>query len=313
MIAIRHILCPIDFSESARRAFDQAVAIARWSGARVTVLHVASPAAVTAAAPDAHLVTPGGPMPADRDRLLVEVRRFIEAPSVAGGVVDVLLREGPPAGEILDQVTALRPDLLVMGTHGRSGLQRLLLGSVAEHVLHAATCPVLTVPPRQPDAVPATSSLYATILCPVDFSDTSADAVRFAVSLAEGSGGRLTIVHVLSHDLQSTPDMYDTMLSDSRLSDEAYQQRRAGYARQRVLELVPEAAGVECLVETVGPDGPPAKEILRLAAAQQSDLIVMGVQPRTDADLLISGSTTHEVVREAGCAVLTLRGTAMAG
>lgn len=310
MIEIRHLLCPIDFSDGSRRAFDQAMAIARWSGARVTLLHVVPPPVTSPAAPDAHLVASAGALPTDHDTLRQEMQRFLEAPSTPRGDVDLLVREGPAAGEIVRQATLLRPDLLVMGTHGRSGLTRVVLGSVTEHVLHAAPCPLLVVPPHLAEAVPATPALYSAILCPVDFSSTSAEAVRFAVSFARGSGGRLTLVHVLGHDLHDTPDLYDTMLSDRRLSDDDYQQRRVAYARERVLEIVPESAGVEYAVQIAGPGGPPAREILRIAAEQHSDLIVLGVQPHSGPDLRISGSTTHDVVRHAACAVLTLRGHA---
>jgi nucleotide-binding universal stress UspA family protein len=308
MIEIRHILCPTDFSDGARRALDQAMAIARWSGARVTVLHVVPPPASAGAAPDAHMVPSAGVLPTDHDALRQEMRQFLEASSTPQDGVDLLVREGPSAGEIVRQAELLRPDLLVMSTHGRSGLTRLILGSVTEHVLREAPCPILIVPPHLPDAVPATSGLYASILCPVDFADASAQALRFAVSLARGSRGRLTVLHVLGHDLHATPDMYDTLISDSGLSDEEYQHRRGLFARQRLLEIVPGAADVDCRVEVVGPDGPPAQAILRRAAEQQSDLIVLGVQPRTGSNLLLAGSTTHDVLRQAACAVLTLRG-----
>lgn len=308
MIEIRHILCPIDFSDASRRAFDHAMAIARWSGARVTLFHVVSPPTTTGASPDAHMVPSSGALPTDHDTLRQEMRQFLEVPSTPRGDVDLLVREGPPGGTIVQQVTALRPDLLVMGTHGRSGLARLVLGSVTEHVLRDATCPTLIVPPHLPDAVPATSELYGSILCPVDFSGASEQALRFAVSLAHGSRGRLTVLHVLGHGLHDTPDMYDTAISDSHLSDEEYQHRRQLFARQRLLEIVPGAADVDYRVEVTGPNGPPAHAILRRAAEQQSDLLVLGVEPRRGADLLLAGSTTHEVLRQATCAVLTLRG-----
>jgi len=118
MIEIRHLLCPIDFSDGSRRAFHQAMAIARWSGARVTLLHVAPSPATSAAAPDAHMMAGAGALPTDHDTLRQEMRRFLEAPSTPRGDVELLVREGPAAGEIVRQATLLRPDLLVMGTHG---------------------------------------------------------------------------------------------------------------------------------------------------------------------------------------------------
>lgn len=291
MIELRRILCPVDFSDCARRALDQALALARWSGAGVTVLHVA------AAAAEADAADHEGP-----DR---ELRRFLEAHGAPGVALDAAVARGPAAAAILDHAVASRADLLVLGTRGRSGWKRLVLGSVAEQVLRAAPCPVLTVPPGQPEAVPATPALYREILCPVDFSDASVDALQFAAALVEGGGGRVTVAHVLGHDLRSTPELYDTALSDRGLSDAAYRERRIAHVRERLREIVPGAAAA-CRVEALGPGGAPAREILRLAAAQQSDLIVLGIRPRSGADLLVLGSTTHDVLREASCAVLTV-------
>jgi nucleotide-binding universal stress UspA family protein len=300
--AIRRILCPIDFSDCSRRALDQALVLARWSGASVTVLHVSPPAA------GALGLEPGMAVLPSPDALAEEVKRFVAERAVPGVAAEVSIRAGPAAAEIREQAASTHADLLVLGTRGRSVLKRLLLGSVAEQVLRSASCPVLTVPPHQPDAVPVPAALYAEILCPVDFSDVSNEAVRLAVSLAEGAKGRVTVVHVLGHDLRSTPDLYDTVISDGRRSDEEVRERRVAYVRERLREIVTEAAATRCRVDVSGPDGPPARQILRLAAERRSDLIVLGIQPRSGSDLLVFGSTTHDVLREATCAVLTIRG-----
>jgi nucleotide-binding universal stress UspA family protein len=309
MIEIRHILCPIDFSDGSRRALDQAVALAHWCRARVTALHVFTPAVMPTAAPGAPGYEPPGALHADRDALLDEMRLFIGDAATAGIAVNTAIGEGHPADVIVEQAAAMRTGLIVMGTHGRSGLTRLVLGSVAEQVLRQARSPVLTVPPHHAEVVPATPALYTSILCPVDFSEASTHAVRFAVALAEGSGGHVTVLHVLGHDLHSTPDLYDTMISDSHLSDEAFRQRREAYVRQRLREIVPEAAADACRIGLVGPDGPAGQAIAALAETQGHDLIVLGVAPRAGSDLLLFGSTTHDVLREASCAVLTILGS----
>ena len=87
-------------------------------------------------------------------------------------------------------------DLIVIGTHGRSGFERLMLGSVAEKVLRKAACPVLTVPAHAPDAVPREAGSVRRILCPVDFSSSSEDALEYALaSLAQEAHARLTVLH----------------------------------------------------------------------------------------------------------------------
>jgi nucleotide-binding universal stress UspA family protein len=185
MIEIRRILCPIDFSEYSRHALDHALAIARWYESTITVLHVFSATPVAAYAPGAPGFESIALTRADRDQLLVEIKRFIEAESNLGIPIEAIIREGNTASEILDQAADLKADLLIMGTHGRSGFERFLLGSITEKVLRKAKCPVLTVPRRHPDAVPATLVLFKQILCPVDFSDCSMQALNYAMSLAQ--------------------------------------------------------------------------------------------------------------------------------
>ena len=98
----------------------------------------------------------------------------------------------------------MKADLLVIGTHGRSGFERLVLGSVTEKVLRKASCPVLTVPKRLPDAVPVGPVLFKRILCPVDFSESSLHALSYAVSMAQEADGQLTVLHVVAHEFEYT-------------------------------------------------------------------------------------------------------------
>ena len=134
MIEMRRILCPIDFSEHSRRALDHAVAIARWYGAAVTVLHVFSPVTVAAVGAAPVVFEPMVLAPVGRDRLLADTKAFAAAESAAGVAIEAVVREGSTAAEILTQAASMRADLLVIGTHGRSGLERLFVGSVAETV-----------------------------------------------------------------------------------------------------------------------------------------------------------------------------------
>ena len=200
MIDIRRILCPIDFSDYSRRALDHAIAIARWYGSTVTALHVFSPTPVAAYGTSPEVFAPIVLTAVDRDQLLADTKAFVAAEAAPGITIEAVVREGTTAAEILDQASDMNADLLVMGTHGRSGFERLLLGSVAEKVLRKASCPVLTVPRRLPDAVPAGPVIFKRILCPVDFSDSSLLALKYAKSMAQEADGRLTVLHVLSHE-----------------------------------------------------------------------------------------------------------------
>lgn len=140
MLAMRTILYPTDFSSDAQPAFEVACALASEGGGRLVVLHVERPP----------LATLGGtagvpPLPNEynRERLGEKLRRI--QPTRASIAVEHRLEYGDPAAVILKSARESGAALIVMGTHGRTGLRRLLMGRVAEHVLRKASCPVLTV------------------------------------------------------------------------------------------------------------------------------------------------------------------------
>ena len=128
MIEIQRILCPIDFSDYSRHALDHAVALARRYESTITVLHVFSTVPVAAYAPGMPGFEPIVLTRADRDQLLAELKRFVETESAPGVSMDATIREGDTTSEILNQATDMKAELLVMGTHGRSGFERFLLG-----------------------------------------------------------------------------------------------------------------------------------------------------------------------------------------
>jgi nucleotide-binding universal stress UspA family protein len=306
MIEIRRILCPIDFSDYSRRAFDHAIAVARWYDATVTVLHVFTPPppAVYGLGPIAVepvLLTDG-----DRDQLLASTRAFVEEESAGGVNFDVAIREGQPVVEILNYAKSMKADLLVLGSHGLSGFERLVLGSVTEKVLRKADSPVLIVPRQLPDAVPVQPGLFKAILCPVDFSSSSLHALNHALSLAQEADGRLAVLSVVAHEFENVGDVANS-LAEERLSMGDFRERRERAIRQRLADAIPETVATYCQVETMVTHGKPWREILRVATERQIDLIVMGVQGRGAADLAFLGSTTQHVVRAATCPVLTLR------
>jgi nucleotide-binding universal stress UspA family protein len=141
---IRRVLCPVDFSDTSGNALRYAGAVATWSGAVLDVMHVipdpaASRAAIDSAVP-AELATQM------RAAAEASLRRFVDDANVNGRVASLSVRSGHPVSEILEHARSIRPDLLVIGTHGQSGLSRFLMGSNAERVIAHAGCPVLTIP-----------------------------------------------------------------------------------------------------------------------------------------------------------------------
>jgi nucleotide-binding universal stress UspA family protein len=174
-ISMQRVLCPIDFSDTSHHALAHAAALARWHKAQLTMLYVFPylPA----------LDLPPLPL-ADDDRanMLAKMREC--AAIVPRDVqVDCQLRDARLVHEaIVGQVNATHADMLVMGTHGRSGFQRLFLGSVTEKVIRHVTCPTLVVPPRAGDIALDTPVQFHRILCPMDFMASSLRAFEYAIT-----------------------------------------------------------------------------------------------------------------------------------
>ena len=130
MIEIRRILCPIDFSEYSRHALDHAVAMARWYDSTITLLHVCSVVPVAAYAPGTPILPSVVLTPADRDELLASMRRFAEDEAGSSPPIQLEFCEGSVVAEVLARAESMPGDLIVMGTHGRSGFERLVMGAV---------------------------------------------------------------------------------------------------------------------------------------------------------------------------------------
>jgi nucleotide-binding universal stress UspA family protein len=293
MIEITRILCPVDFSEYSRHAVHHAAALARWYEARLTLLYVFENRPVLE-------LPPMTLADADRQRLLADLRQ-LSAGVPAGVPVDCVVQEAPAAhAEILAQLTLTRADLLVMGTHGRSGFQQLFLGSITEKVMRTASCPVLVVPRRAAD-VPADAPVECRrILCAVDFSESSLDALTWAVNLAEESDARLTVLHVVEGLFGADYEVMPATLHDVRAT-------LAADARRQIHRLIPDQARTVCTIDTEIADGRAHREIVRRAGEGRADLIVMGVTGHGALDRALFGSTTHHVVRAAPCPVLLVR------
>jgi nucleotide-binding universal stress UspA family protein len=296
VIRVRQILCPVDFSPFARRALDHALVLARWYEAELTVLH-ASPLipALFATSPAVNAATLA---PFDREALGRELQAFV-------GELDgtprpqLIVRAGPAVPTILEYAAEHETDLIVLGTHGRTGFERFMLGSVTEKVVRKATCPVLTVPRGAPEG--QAQPLFGRILCAVDFSPASDRAAQYALSLAQEAKSRLTMLHVVEwlpdHSFARYPGFDVEHVRKSLLRD----------ARARTEALVPEEARAWCEVDTRLVSGKPYEEIVRIAHDDLADLVVLGVHGHGPVDRVLFGSTPQQVVRLAQCPVLTVR------
>jgi nucleotide-binding universal stress UspA family protein len=291
---IKNILCAIDHSPTSLQAFGYAIALAKWQRARLNLLEVIeeAPSHRVSRAPKIDGVPDEARTSLERD-----LRRALTARRASDVKVEISMRKGKVVQEILAQATAKRSDLLVMGSHGRGGVQRLVLGSVAEKVLRLATCPVLTV--RSGVKLASRSrSPFKTILCPTDFSMAANKAVAYAKRFAEEAGASLILMNAIEWPFAEA--VTSGAVAELRESLEAN-------ASDALIRLLPRPVSRGPRAQTVVAVGKPSAAIVKIASERSVDLIVMGVSGRGASDVAVLGSTTHHVIREGTWPVLTVR------
>jgi nucleotide-binding universal stress UspA family protein len=302
MVSITRILCPIDFSEFSRHALTRALAIAEARRATVVALHVVPlPSPVYPAYVEVMPTTPTMLEPAEREAIAQALDLFVARHNTANVVIETDVVDAPTVhGEILAQADRTHADLIVMGTHGRSGFQRLFLGSVTEKVLRAAKPPVLIVGATAETRAGAPAS-FGRIVCAIDFSPCSLTAFNYALSLAEGTGAQITALNVL----EWIPIGSDPLFAP--YDPTGAQDAMTRSAREHLHAVVTERAAKGVEVEELVVAGRPHREILHAAAARDADLIVLGIHGKNAVDRMLFGSTAEPVVRRATCPVLTVR------
>lgn len=304
MVEFKHILCPTDLSESSRPALAYAAAFTVWYGAKLSILHVVPTF-------DAIQVPPGAlgesvqvVYPSTREEVVGVLQRQAESMGAAAVGPYLVAEAGDPIATIVDQALTIPSDLIVMGTHGRSGFNRLLFGSVTEQILQRAPCPVLTVPPHAHGAPGDVT--FKRIVCAMDFSPASLQALGFALDLGRQANGKVTVLHSIEWLADEEPRVH------THFNVAEYRTYLIDDAKKRLDLLVAGEERTWCEIENVVTVGRAYREILRAAADRKADLIVMGAQGRGGLGLALIGSATHQVVRSAECPVLTVRGTDMA-
>jgi nucleotide-binding universal stress UspA family protein len=279
-LRIDKIICPTDFSEFAESAFAESVRLARRFGAEVTVLHV-MPFAVPVGGDVGYVPIPLFQDEAVRKAKLLEIRRFVDAIEHTGVPVDTAYREGNPSEEIRSAVREARADLVVMGTHGRSGFKRLALGSVTEAVLRDPPASVLIV---RHEVAPR-RDVFRRIVCATDISERTERTIAAALALADEGAEALTVLNVIEEGRES---------SRRELERAALEALRT---------LIPDEARSSYRIEEHVAFGEAGREIVRIAAEEEADLVVMGNHRHGPLGGLF-GSTVRDVLREAPCPVL---------
>lgn len=300
MLTLRKILHPTDFSESADAALVQAFYLARHHDAEVHLLHV-TPTFGTDPLRGAFDVA------VDEEGFYKDLWRQMDArlqevlaalPVGEVRMKRVHSRGAAPAPVILDYARNEEMDLVVMGTHGRRGVRRLLVGSVAEEVMRRAPCPVLAV---HADDTQAPLPAVRRILAPVDFSDASREALAHAKALAVLYGARLSLLHVVAR--AQYPDFYQaSLLQQQQVEDEIVAEAEA--MLQQWHEALPGApVATTYLVRT----GYPPKEILEAVEETAADLLVMATHGLTGLQHFMFGSVTEKVMRRAPCPLFIVK------
>jgi nucleotide-binding universal stress UspA family protein len=274
--APKEILCAVDLSPASTAVFSWARLIAEAFGAQVEVLHAdwsEPPRYFT----EGQISTLDSQAERQREMLerdLQDLGHKVLAPHISFTVSVV---EGHAVDVILGRLRKDPPDLVVMGSHGRSGVARMLLGSVAENVVHEVHCPTLIVRGQE---IPAGHRQLQRVLCPVDLTKMARECAELASEVASAFGTELCVLQTVEN---AVPD---------------------GGARRELCRWVPENVRNHCRVSEVVLKGDAAEQIILFARRENVDLIVMGAEHRSFLEFSTLGRTTERVLRHGPSSVL---------
>jgi universal stress protein A len=293
------VLCPIDFSDASRGALRYAATLAEHFGARLVLLTVEQPLLTEARDLGTGIVWDAETTRAELVKLAAEVVG-VDHPAFA---MEYQVAVGRPADEILRASRAVDADLIVMSTHGLTGMRKLFFGSTTERVLRETTVPVLATHPadRGPDSIDAIRATVRRILVPVDLSAESLHQVQVARALAQVLNVPLIAAHALE-------PLRSPFLTKARVADiELERLAHADDAMAGLLATVPRQLHPEVLVVP----GDPPEVIARTARERHAGLIVIGLHSSPGAGPRM-GTVTYRVLCLAPALVLALPPSALA-
>ena len=298
MLQIENILLARDFSTCSQRAVGYAVDLAARAGAMLHVMH--------ADVLREDLFDPSEEPATALDKLHEHLKQTTEARVQStrydpGSVrLKIIVRRDMAAGQaLLRYAEAHDVDVIIMGTHGRRGLRRLALGSVAEEVTRKAPCPVLTV--GQPKTEEPAQPSIKRILVPIDFSEHSREALRTARELAALYEAHLDLAHVVEETLH--PAFYGPTVGSIYDAQPNIEEKTV----EQLERFYQETEGPEGQAEFHAGPGRAPRALAEAAQEREADLIVMATHGRTGLERFLVGSVTEKVVRRAPCPVLTVR------
>jgi nucleotide-binding universal stress UspA family protein len=287
MITIKKILCPVDFFAASDAAVSYAAGLASNYGANLHLLHVVAPIAPTSFE---FAINTADIVKAMEESSALEMKKLETRVRQAGVSVQIEVRLGDVYDEIKRAIEIVKPELVVMGTHGRRGVERWFMGSTTEKLLRHSPVPLVTI--SASGEKPLAPPQFRRILVTTDFSEGTTDALSYAFSVAEENESRITLLHVL-HDL--TADLSGK-----------YRDPLVKGVQKQLDDLVPPEARNWCDVDTRVETGIPYRIILRTLEDEKIDLLVMNIHGKGMLDRALLGSNAERVVRAASCPVMLI-------
>jgi len=287
MITITKILCPVDFFPASDAAVNYAAGLAANYDAAVHLLHVISPmpAGVYEYAIDTTEI-----LKSMEESTIGEMNKLVARVKQAGAFAKAEVRVGDVYDEIKRSIEVLKPDLVVMGTHGRRGVERWFMGSTTEKLLRHSPVPLVTISATGEKSMAAPR--FRRILVTTDFSEGTQDALAYAFSVAQENESQVLLLHVL-HDV-------DTEMSVK------YRAPLINGVQRELDDMVPAEARNWCNIETLVETGVPYRIILRMLEDEKIDLLVMNIHGKGMLDRALLGSTAERVIRAASCPVMMI-------
>jgi nucleotide-binding universal stress UspA family protein len=297
MSLFQNIVLSTDFSECARHAREYAHALAKESGGTLHVIHVIDVPSLTYSGLDSMYVETVS-VESLKESAEKQLKEIVDSETDLQVNAQSHLKEGRPWQVISEFAEEIKADLIVIGTHGQSGFERVLFGSTCDRVLRSAKTPVLTVKPAEHEFVSGDSQLtLGKILCPVDFSDNSHSVLPLAAGLCRKLGASLTLCHVVD-------TRYDYPQFTAAIAVNNSEQLLV--RSEKMLEdTAAEYSDIEPIV--IATTGVPPTTVGNIAEREEIDLIVMATHGRSGLSRMFLGSVAEKILHVAKCPVLTVR------
>ena len=297
-IDIKNIICTTDFSDFSNHAIPFGISLAKEFGAKLYLCHVIDISSTA-------MYGEGFADPFEQQKRISDYADEHLHELIGDTPVDwePIISVGNTADDIVRVAKEKQADLVVSATHGRSGLKRVILGSVTERLIRTLPCPLFVVRSQEKElATPVSGEIkIKRILVGCDFSADSSLAFQYGLSLAQEFQSELHMAHVIE------PAVYKDMLKQTAEENDAYEEDLRVKLTEQLNKMIPEEVHHWCTPKTVLLAGQAHDELVKYGLVHKMDLIILGVRGHSLVESLLVGSTTDRVIRQAPCPVLSVR------